>query len=54
MSPGAQAIFYFLAFAMFVVAAILSFTLKAWWNLLVAAGLACWVFVPFWVNVKGK
>lgn len=52
MSADGQAIFFFIAFAVFVVAAILSVTPRAWWNLLVAGGLASWVFVLFWTAVK--
>lgn len=54
MSADSQAIFFFVAFAAFVVAAVLSVVPRVWWNLLVAAGLASWVFVSFWTAVKAS
>lgn len=52
VSPDAQAVFFFIAFACFVVAAILSFMPRSWVMTLVASGLASWVFVLFWTAVK--
>lgn len=55
MTPDAQALCFFIAFAAFVVAAVLYAvrpTRAAWLApVLVAGGLAAWVFVNFWVAV---
>lgn len=48
MSPGATAVFYFIAFVAFVVAGILSAVVKNYAIALISAGLALWVFVGFW------
>lgn len=55
MSPEATLLCLFIAFAVFVVAAIISYVTTApgpgRWNL-IAIGLAAWVLVPLWAAMK--
>jgi hypothetical protein len=48
VSPDAQAIVLFIAFACFVASAILHAIPRAWPTALIAIGLAAWVLVPLW------
>jgi hypothetical protein len=48
MSHGAQAICWFVALVLFIVAAILAWVPKQWWATFIAAGLAAGALVFFW------
>lgn len=48
MSAEASAIFYFVAFVLFVIVAILELVPRRLPLGFIALGLACWVFVNFW------
>lgn len=50
LSAGTQALVYFFAFIVFLIAGALSVipTPKIWWNALVAFGLSACAFVLFW------
>jgi len=50
MSGGAQAVIYFVALVVFVVAAIYAWlvTPRSIWSTLVAVGLTCWTLIAFW------
>lgn len=52
MSAEAQSVFFFIAFVCFVVAVFLSVPPKEWWQALVAAGLASWIFVSLWTAIQ--
>lgn len=51
MSHGLQAVILFIAFVFFVVSTVLHWTAKAYAIAFIAAGLAAWVFVLFWLEL---